>query len=170
LSGDQPQLQWIARNDKSIFYYVVERGTDSTALSVLTSLQPNTKDPGNHSYSFTDPSPRAGANFYRLKMVDTSGTFTYSSTIKIQAKGKTDLLSVYPNPVKYGFTQVDIPAPAHPSHLQVLDMTGKVIKSQDIEANIPQIRVNLPGLLKGTYKLIWTDGANYRWATILVLQ
>ena len=170
LSGDQPLLQWIARNDKSIFYYVVERGTDSTALTVLTSLQPDTKDPGNHSYSFTDPSPRAGANFYRLKMVDTSGTFTYSSTIKIQAKGKTDLLSVYPNPVKYGFTQVDIPAPAHPSHLQVLDMTGKVIKSQDIDANIPQVRVNLPGLLKGTYKLIWTDGANYRWATILVLQ
>jgi len=170
LSGDQPLLQWIARNDRSILYYVVERGTDSIAPAFLTSLPPDIKDPGNHSYSYTDLTPRAGANFYRLKMVDTSGTFTYSSTIKIQAKGKTDLLSVHPNPVKYGFTLVDIPAPAHPSHLQLLDMTGKVIKSQDIDANISQVQVNLPGLLKGTYKLIWTDGANYRWATLLVLQ
>jgi hypothetical protein len=170
LSGDEPLLQWIARNDKTLFYYVVERGTDGTAFTVQTSLQPNIKDAGNHSYSFTDPSPRAGVNYYRLKMVDTSGTFTYSATIKIQANGKTNLLSVYPNPVKYGFTLVDVPATTRPSHLELLDIAGKIIKSQDISVNTAQVRIELPGLLKGTYKLIWTDGATYRWATVLVLQ
>jgi hypothetical protein len=169
LSGDQPVLQWVARNDKGIFHYVVERGTDSTDLSVLTSIPPDTKDPGNHGYAYTDLTPRAGTNYYRLKMVDTSGSFIYSIVIQLKAKGTTDRLSIYPNPVKYGWTLVDVPGITRPSHIEVTDMLGKIIKAQDVNANTPQVRVDLPGLLKGTYKMVWTDGTNYSWGTILVL-
>jgi len=135
------------------------------------SLPPIVKDAGNHNYSFIDPSPQAGINYYRLKILDASSTITHSHTIALQegAKTATRQLAVFPNPVKYGFTIVDLPATTRPSRFQVSDMMGKVIRTQDVGGNTPQVRLDLSGVIKGTYKLIWSDGVSYSYQTILIL-
>jgi hypothetical protein len=169
LSGGKPVLQWSARNDRSIAWYLVERSTDSTEFNVLDSIKPTAKDAGTHSYTFTDPSPLAGRNFYRLQMVDSFASFSYSSTIVLQLTDKNVQMSIYPNPVKYGFTIAELPATGRPSRFQLTDMSGKTIKIQQVGENVPETRVDLSGVIRGTYKLIWSDGVNYSYQTILVL-
>ena len=170
LSGNQALLKWSALNEKSILYYEVERGTDSTEFNVLTRISPNVKDAGTHNYAFTDTLPLPGISYYRIRMVDTSNSFTYSHTIALQIAVKIAVrLAMYPNPVKYGFTYVALPATGRPSRFEALDMSGKVIKTQNVSANTIQVRVDLSGVIRGTYKLIWSDGVNYSWQTIVVL-
>jgi len=169
LKGNTPALQWIARNDKSIAYYIVERGTDTSQFSALTSIQPTVKDAGNHSYSFLDPSPKTGINYYKLKIQDTAGHITYSHIVSIKASAISKALALYPNPVKYGFFIVDLPSTARSSGCWISDMNGKVVKTQIVPQGTPQVRVDIPDLIKGTYKVVWSDGENYSSQTILVL-
>lgn len=169
LKGNTPDLQWVARNDKSIAYYIVERGVDTSQFSALTSLQPTVKDAGNHSYTFLDPAPRTGINYYKLQIQDTAGHLTYSHIVSVKASAISKALSIYPNPVKYGFIMIDLPSTARSSGIWISDMLGKVVKTQTIPQGTPQTRIDIPDLIRGTYKVVWSDGQNYSYQTILVL-
>jgi hypothetical protein len=59
------------------------------------------KGNGNGTYETTDATPKEGNNYYRLKMYDKDGKFTYSYVllIKVSKDGKIEFV-MYPNPVK----------------------------------------------------------------------
>ncbi|MBS1661223.1 MAG: IPT/TIG domain-containing protein [Bacteroidetes bacterium] len=170
ISSGQPHLAWQARNDAGIAHYVVERGIDGKQFNMIGTVTVTNRVGNSHNYSLTDPSPRNGPNYYRLKIVDTAGHFTYSSAIAFQITGGTSpVLSVYPNPVKYGFFLVDMPANSDASEFMLADMNGRVFKRQAVEKNASQVRIDIPGLPRGTYQLRWTDGKRIVYNTILVL-
>jgi hypothetical protein len=51
-------------------------------------------------FNYTDATPAAGVNYYRIKLTDASGQFTYSSIIAILNKeAGFDIVSLMPNPV-----------------------------------------------------------------------
>ena len=165
-----PLLQWQTANDGIISYYALERETSDNQFVVIATISPNGNDSIVHSYSFSDAGHDPGINHYRLRMQDTTATYNYSSTIAVQPPGKATILGIYPNPVIYGFTYVTVPDPSGNSLFQVLDMAGKAMKSQPVDAGIPQIRVDMSGLMPGVYKLIWTNGSKSAWQTVLVLS
>ena len=103
-------------------------------------------------------------------MQDTTAVYSYSSTIAVQPPGKSTILVLYPNPVIYGFTYVSLPDYNSSSTFQLLDMSGKVMKIQPVEAGTPQVRVDFSGVIPGVYKLIWTNGAKSAYQTVLVLS
>ena len=171
-SGNIPLLQWQTVNDAIIGYYAVERAsvTDTSQFIVIATIVPSGTNPGNHTYSFSDAGyNQGGPNIYRLKMQDTSVLYTYSATINVQPPGKSSLLNLYPNPVKYGFTLVAVPDATNNSWFQVVDMYGRVLKTQVVYANNPQVRLDLSGVLPGVYKATWSDGTHSAYQTILVL-
>jgi hypothetical protein len=171
-SGNIPLLQWQTVNDASIGYYAVERAsvTDTSQFIVIATIVPSGANPGNHTYSFSDAGyNQGGVNIYRLKMQDTSVLYTYSATITVQPPGKSLLLGLYPNPVKYGFTFVTVPDATNNSWFQVVDMYGRNVKNQIVAANNPQVRLDLSGMLPGVYKVTWSDGTHSAFQTILVL-
>ena len=167
--GANPLLQWQTVNDGIISYYALERETSNNQFVVIATILPNNNDSVIHDYSFSDPGHDPGLNHYRLRLQDTTATYSYSSTIAVQPPGKSTLLSLYPNPVIYGFTYVAVPDPGSNSQFQVLDMSGKVMKTQLVGTGTPQVRVDIPELIPGVYKLIWTNGAKTAFETILVL-
>ncbi|MBK8328985.1 MAG: hypothetical protein IPL09_05835 [Bacteroidetes bacterium] len=50
-------------------------------------------------YNFTDPHLSERNNYYRLKIMDEDGQFTYSKTVMVLNTEKTEIIC-YPNPVK----------------------------------------------------------------------
>ena len=165
--NNDPHLQWQVRNDGAIAYYAVERSSDSILFSVIGTVKSTRTNGGSHTYTFADPAPGTGANWYRLKMQDTTAAYTYSSKIKLQPVSQ--LMPVYPNPVKYGFFYVDIPDVNGTSQIQLFDMSGREIRLLIISPGTITIRVNIPELSAGTYRLNWTNSKTTRSATILVL-
>jgi hypothetical protein len=169
-SGSNPLLQWQTANDGIISFYALERETSDNQFEVIATINPTANDSSIHAYSFSDPGHDPGTNYYRLRLQDTTATYTYSSTIAVQQPGKSSILVLYPNPVIYGFTYVTVPDAGNNSQFQVLDMEGKAMKTQLVDAGIPQVRVDMSGLLPGVYKLIWSNGSKSAYQTVLVLS
>jgi hypothetical protein len=170
LADQQAQLKWQIRNDAVISSYTVLRGIDTAEMRAIGTVQALGKNVGNYVYTFTDPSPIAGAGYYQLKMNDSSViAYSYSPVISLQPPAS--ILYIYPNPVKYGFFIVDIPTNSKgASWFQLFDMNGRIMKVQEAPPGAQQARIDIPGFLKGTYKLLWSDGTHTASQSILVLQ
>jgi hypothetical protein len=170
VNNNQPRLNWQARNDGGISYYAVERSVDGSQFNVIGTVPVSNKTGTGHNYTFSDLSPRNGVNYYRLKMQDTTTHFVYSTAIQLQISGgPAPLLGIHPNPVKYGFFYVDLPAAANASVFRLSDFSGKIVKTLAVPAGVLQVRIDIPGIPRGTYQLSWTDGTRTAYQTILVL-
>ena len=169
-SAGNPILQWQTANDGIIAYYALERSTDGSQFAVIATVMPDTSDSVTHIYSFSDAGHNPGLNYYRLRMQDSTATYNYSATIAVQPPGKSSLLVLYPNPVIYGFTYVTLPDYNSNSTFQLLDMSGKAIKIQPVQAGIPQVRVDMSGVIPGVYGLIWSNGTKSAYQIVLVLS
>jgi hypothetical protein len=167
VTNNQPRLTWQTRNDGSISFYAVERSIDGSQFSVIGTVPVNNKTTGNHTYTFADPGPKNGVNYYRIKMQDSTTHYTYSSAIALQLSGP--IMAIYPNPVKYGFFVADLPSSANTSWFRLTDMYGRVVQTLAVPAGTIQVRINVPGLPRGTYRLAWTDGSLTAYQSILIL-
>jgi Secretion system C-terminal sorting domain len=97
-----PVLNWTTANEVQALQFEVERSTSAinNFIKVNTiSVQSNTST--INSYRYVDAAaPATGRLFYRLKMVDRSGLYTYSPIVSIENNCNDSYnIFVYPNPV-----------------------------------------------------------------------
>ena len=72
-------MAWSTTLEKNSQSFVVERSIgNSTSFSTVGTLPAAGNSAGIQNYTFTDPSPAAGTNYYRLKQIDFNGEATYS--------------------------------------------------------------------------------------------
>lgn len=92
-------LNWNTTGEENMSEYVVEKSADGTNFSTLAYVMAR-GNAGVNTYEMTDYHPVSGMNYYRLRMVTTDKSFTYSNVIKIRfsEEGNT-LISISPNPV-----------------------------------------------------------------------
>ncbi|MEJ0105574.1 MAG: hypothetical protein WDO19_24770 [Bacteroidota bacterium] len=57
----------------------------------------------NNNYSFEDQQA-SGTAYYRLRMEDIDGRFTYSNILRLTRTDNKEISSVFPNPVSSGFS------------------------------------------------------------------
>jgi len=167
LVSNQPLLRWTTVNDGGIAHYSVERGVDGNNFTTIGTLK--SKDAGGlgATYTFTDSFPKPGLNYYRIKAQDTAVNYYYSEIQAVQLLSME--MPVYPNPVKYGFFLVDLPSITKSSIFQLTNTWGMIVQTIQVPPGVAQQRINIPGLLPGTYRLRWTDGTRIAYQTILVL-
>ena len=94
--GKKATLNWAVEKEESLSYYSIERSNDGEnfySIGRLASI--NTS--GVHTYRFSDESPISGFDFYRLKMMEANGNFSYSPIRKINFEN-ANLVIIYPNP------------------------------------------------------------------------
>jgi Secretion system C-terminal sorting domain len=114
-------------------------------------------------FNYTDASPLAGANYYRLKITTPDGQFRYSTIVVLLNKEKGfELISLAPNPVKNSAMLTLTSAKAGRIEIAVSDIAGRVVAKQNvtiIAGNNP-IDMNFANLGAGTYTIaaINTDG------------
>ncbi|HEX2535653.1 MAG TPA: hypothetical protein VHK69_18055, partial [Chitinophagaceae bacterium] len=90
------QLQWATATEEQSDRFEVERSADGRSFTQIGSVQAAGSSNLRNDYAFTDNSPLAGTQHYRLKQVDTDGTFSYSSTVTVRYGGTTALQVVSP--------------------------------------------------------------------------
>lgn len=139
------QLSWTTSNEIGTDRFEVEKSADGRTFTFLSSVRSQSTY-GENRYQSIDQQPFAGKNFYRLKMVDADGRFTYSPTVLVDFSGKASL-SVYPNPVKDVITIITGSAV---QSVDVLDAGGKIILRWNGRADN---RYDVSALSKGIYFL-----------------
>lgn len=141
-------LKWYASQESNFSEYVIERSTDGNNFVSIGTVQG--KNLGN--YSFTDNSlPTASYLVYRLKMVDKDGKFNYSKIASVRINSNASGIIVSPNPatdmVKISFKS----ALTENSILQIVDLTGRIVKTETVTANTIIWNQNVSKLPAGRY-------------------
>ena len=148
-------LQWNTAKEISTASFVIESSTNGLTFNEVGSV--SARNNGIDSYSFTDRITTASTlNYYRLKIVDKSGTFTYSNVVTVQLSSNNFHLTVYPNPTKSVLTING----AHITSVEVVDNLGRVVSYQYLkDATNPAI--NVSRLQAGVYhlRIQTTDGS-----------
>jgi hypothetical protein len=95
--GSTASLNWATTYESNSDYFNVEHSTDGKVWITLSEIPAAYQNIGLKNYGFSHKSPSAGANYYRLKMVDKDLSYAYSK-IRVLSFEQLYQLAVYPNP------------------------------------------------------------------------
>lgn len=123
--------------------YQVKRSTDGRNWIKIATVFPMPL----HEYDYPDNAVAAGLYYYRIKRVDTHGSYSYSVIRIIKLMGD-NRLSIWPNPVtNILFVQSNVTN----GSLEITDVSGKIIRKEII--NNALTTVPLQHLAKGIYTI-----------------
>jgi hypothetical protein len=150
------RLQWSTAFEQNTSHFDIEQSTDGTTYSSVGKVAAQGNGTGR-TYGYSHATD-AQDNFYRLKMVDRDGQFTYSPVVQVKRTcHKQDaFMRGYPNPLVAGQSlqlqwrhaykgaaQLQVTTNlGQQVHLQTLQLTGG---AQNLTLTLPQ------GLSKGVY-------------------
>ncbi|KAI9459566.1 hypothetical protein F5148DRAFT_1287093, partial [Russula earlei] len=164
--GSSNLLTWTTATEINSSDFELQRGIDGSTFTTLTVVASKAVN-GNSStlltYQSTDAKPLTTDNYYRLKLVDKDGSFTYSNIVLLKGdETNSTVVSIYPNPVADHLNIVIAAKENNKVSLIVTDMNGRVISSQNVQL-VPgtnSMQVNVSQFAKGTYavKVVTADG------------
>ncbi len=92
-------LDWTIQDGTGIDHFNVEHSTDGNNFSLIGAVQAQTDAPTTQDYTYIDSKPAAGLNYYRLEIVNTDGSLTYSGIRTFDAAANLAVsISMYPIP------------------------------------------------------------------------
>jgi hypothetical protein len=151
LAGSSIYVEWSSRNEMGISSYDIERSTDSVNF-IFAGPLPSLGTAGPNNYQFYDSLSSGSLLYYRLKIYDSSGQYFYSQIIKVSS---TSIL-VYPNPATNSIF-VQYPYSISASGITIFDVSGRAVKSIQMNPGTTQIQISLTGILQGVYYVKWSD-------------
>ena len=81
-NGEINRLEWSASNENDIRTYIVEKSADGKTWTEIKAVYRGSSAVIN-DYSVVDIEKNPGITYYRLKQVNTRGSFTYSKIIQV---------------------------------------------------------------------------------------
>lgn len=101
--GKNVVLDWSLQQHEKTNYFVVESSADNSQFTALGKVDSRNIGVAVQKYSFVDPSPFEGANYYRIKQVDKDGLYSYSKVVYVRfTPGSDNGFGVVPNLLKPG--------------------------------------------------------------------
>lgn len=144
LQNNSTLLQWETTNEINTSYFTVERSIDGTSFKQIGTVGAKGND--RNSYSYTDfnvASQQSAVVYYRLKMVDVNGSFTYSKVISITIVSSYTLF-IYPNPIRDLLKIKMSLSKAENLQIHVTDMNGHTVyrKTKLVQAGTGELEIN----------------------------
>lgn len=145
-------VEWQVADEVDFKHYEVQTSHDGTSFTTIGMVPAANKT----LYNFLHTNPVAGNNYYRLKLVDIDGNFSYSRTVVCQAGDFTNKVGVLRNPFAQNLQlRVDVQNEG-PIMLQMADQAGRLLLQKTIKVSRGLNTITLPeanGLAKGIYAL-----------------
>ena len=154
--GKSGYLAWKTTGEEKMEKFLVERSTDGRQFGSIGTIAAKGKNAGTTltEYDYYDELSQNGSYYYRLKMMETDGNFTYSKIVSLQPQTKKETLQLLANPVGAELRFVsadDIPQAA----VRVIDQLGKTVMVQNLSVRKNQQTLIAAGhLAPGMYYLM----------------
>jgi hypothetical protein len=157
-------VEWNVENEINIAKYDIEKSTDGSTFSYLSTTIVNGTANLNNTYSWLDVKPVQGVNYYRVKSYDINGDVKYSVIVKAIITSGTSGYSIYPNPVTTNtINLVMTNQPAGKYQVQLTNAIGQVIFAKEIQfegGTSTQALNTVSKLTAGVYQLEITGRDN----------
>jgi hypothetical protein len=151
-------LNWTTLQEQNTAWFEIQRAIDATNYQAVGKVQAagNSNLPLNYEFSDNLPVLPATQYYYRLKMADLDGRFTYSPIISIGIPAGVFHLIAYPNPIGSATTLTATSTVSEDALLTVTDMSGKQMFARTVHLHKGNNILPLPffeDLGKGIYQL-----------------
>ena len=150
LNSDKVLASWVCENEFNTLDFNVEKSIDGSKINWVGEV-PAKNTAGINYYKLTDKTPYFGQSFYRLKMIDRDGQFTYSRIIPV-SRLSSDQLFINPNPVTNKIS-VRYPVVIGYGTLKIFDISGKEVRRLMLNQGSTNSNYNLNNLTSGIYIL-----------------
>ena len=154
-NAKKAMLQWRTFTESNTAYFEIER-KDSKSNTFVSIGKVAAAGNSNEqlAYSFMDAGFIAPISYYRLKLYDKDGKWSYSNEVALSATG--GVIQLYPNPTKDRITVSGIAAD---TQLQLVTLDGRIL--QNIIASGAQETIYLGNITTGVYliKVLSVDKA-----------
>ena len=166
VQNGEPNLKWQTAEEQNNRGFEIERspnGMDWTTIGFVGSIAHKGSSVGLLDYSFSDRTPLANKNFYRLKQLDNDGNVTYSY-VRMVNLSKVYNPQATPNPAS---DVVIISGINGGERIAIYDITGSLIKEivhtegsrqvvslTDMNAGVYYIHILSPNLERKVLKLV----------------
>ena len=155
--GNKVRLNWEADNEQDTRTYEIQHSLTAAGFSFLSAV--SSRQLSQSFYTDYDNGPAAGWNYYRLKIIDRTGNFTYSPVRAVYFGKGLEQVQIFPNPAT-DLLHILLPSSyVGTSALQVYGVDGKFISSMKPLASTVQMNVSY--LPAGTYilQVLRNDGS-----------
>ena len=149
-------LSWITEREINTKYFNIEKSLDLLSFVPLANVGASGNSQDNQNYRYVDNSFLNDINYYRLKMVDADGGFTYSKTIAVAAPVNNEI-TIFPNPVndQLFISLAGVPAA---TEISIADAKGSVLNTLKLSAGTKEASVNTADLSAGVYSISFQSG------------
>jgi extracellular elastinolytic metalloproteinase len=163
--GGQVALDWKTVSEMDVKDFTVEWSIDAVTWTSLGNV--TAQNQSNNNYNFMHSDPVTGNNYYRIKMNDLDGRFTYSPVriVTLKENGSPSVVLV-PNPVNAN-AMLYISKEVKATSVKVYNAAGSMVMQLVVGAGVQQVRIPTTGLAPGIYT-IETNGANRQITRMMV--
>ena len=146
---------WRTATEQNTDFFWVERSKNAYDFKPIGKVNAAGNSTTLRDYNYKDENPLLGASYYRLKMMDKDGQFSYSNTVALHSNNETTLWQHYPNPTR-GLVNLQTTA-ATTAHLY--NAQSQLLRAIDIQAGTNA--VDCSDLAAGVYYLKDTASGKY---------
>ncbi len=129
-------LQWTTDKESNIDSYEIQRSEDGISFSKKGTVQALNNN-GQHDYTFYDSSLQQSFYYYRIKVLEKSGTVKYSTVLLLKdaqvVKGVR--VKILPNPIDNWFTASFQDKVSGNITVRMLDLSGREVWKAEQPAN-----------------------------------
>lgn len=152
------ELKWDTENQENFSHFEIERAASADAsFEKVATMNATTTSEGSYSYTDINAFRLMQKAFYRLKMVDKDGSFTYSAVVVLVFDNAPSII-VSPTLLTAGeMISVNTTGDGREKYeVKLFDMSGRMLTQQ---AGSNRIQLSTARLLKGMY-IVSVTGAN----------
>lgn len=147
-------LQWKTSAEQNADKFIIEQSMNGLSF-VPVAESKSANNPIGFSYQMPVPQPNS-IRYYRLKMMDKDGKFSYSPIIMVRTNcGSTDYMTVFPSPVSANVTVSFQTAYKGQATLQVMNAVGQQLAGIKIQVSstVNTINLDMSNYVPGLYLL-----------------
>jgi PQQ-dependent dehydrogenase (s-GDH family) len=157
-------LQWETSNEVNTSHFIIERSTDGRNFTAIGKTEAAGNSNGQ-KYSYPDKDAgmlNAAILYYRLKMYDLNGTFSYSNIVTINVDPAALVVNIYPNPVHSMIMAKVSLKKADNLNIQVTDMKGQAVymATKYLGAGVSELQIDTRKWTSQVYSVKITDSNN----------
>ncbi|MEM9990682.1 MAG: lamin tail domain-containing protein [Bacteroidota bacterium] len=146
-TGTHVVLDWATASELNNDHFLVQRSTDGRKFITIGKVKGAGTTIVTQYYQLEDIAPAQGLNYYRLKQIDTDGTFEYSEVVSVHLQKDELIAKVYPSPTS---DVLNVEVNQAVNGLEIVDLTGRVLLSNVYEG-IEAVQLEVHTLPMGTY-------------------
>ena len=162
--NEQNVISWKSTNEINLKEYQLEYSNNALDFASIKTIAANLSSNSDNNYSTIHNPLLKGISYYRLKIIDNDGRFSYSNILKLNAqKSSIVKLETYPNPAK-DVLQVNLNALENAKDATFIIINALGLEKVRLKVNIfkgsNNFSINVKELPAGIYFLKYNDVVN----------